>query len=48
MKSPLGEKSDNFPRDRLAELIEHVSASIKDNNRRLNFQRVMLEAMRKL
>jgi hypothetical protein len=43
----LGEKRESFPRDRLADLVEHVSTAIKDNNRRLNFQRVMLEAIRK-
>ena len=43
----LDEKRESFPRDRLADLVEHVSAAIKDNNRRLNFQRAMLEAIRK-
>ncbi|MBI5033129.1 MAG: hypothetical protein HZB51_21630 [Chloroflexi bacterium] len=46
--SALGESMDNFPRDRLADLIEAVSESIKDNTKRVNFQRVMLEAIRKL
>jgi hypothetical protein len=44
----LGEKRESFPRERLADLVEHISASIKDEQRRLEFQRVMLEAMRKL
>ncbi len=44
----LGETMDDFPRDRLADLIEHVSESIKDSNKRVNFQRLMLEAIRKL
>ena len=44
----LGESMENFPRDRLADLIESVSEAIKDNNKRINFQRVMLEAIRKL
>ncbi len=43
----LGEKRESFPRDRLADLVERVSAAIKDDHRRLNFQRVMLEAIRK-
>lgn len=46
--SALGETSESFPRDRLADLVEHVSAAVKDNDRRINFQRVMLEAIRKL
>jgi len=44
----LGEALENFPRDRLADLVERVSESIKDNTKRLNFQRLMLEAIRKL
>ena len=44
----LGESMDSFPRDRLADLIEAVSESIKDNTKRVNFQRIMLEAIRKL
>ncbi len=44
----LGESMDRFPRDRLADLIERVSESIKDSNKRVNFQRVMLDAIRKL
>jgi hypothetical protein len=43
----LGEDRKAFPRDRLADLVERVSISIKDDSRRLQFQRVMLEAMRK-
>jgi hypothetical protein len=42
----LGENRETFPRDRLADLVERVSAAIKDNERRLKFQRVMLEAIR--
>lgn len=42
----LGETRAQFPRDRLAELIERVSEAIKDNNKRLNFQRLMLEVLR--
>lgn len=44
----LGESMDSFPRERLADLVERVSESIKDSNKRVNFQRVMLEAIRKL
>lgn len=44
----LGEKQESFPRERLADLIERVSEEIRDPARRLRFQQVMLEAMRKL
>lgn len=44
----LGEKADDFPRDKLADLVERVSEAIKDNTKRVNFQRLMLEAIRKL
>jgi hypothetical protein len=44
----LGETMDAFPRDRLADLVERISESIKDNNKRVNFQRLMLDAIRKL
>lgn len=44
----LGEKMDDFPRDKLADLVERVSEVIKDNSKRVNFQRSMLEAIRKL
>jgi hypothetical protein len=44
----LGEKREAFPRDRLADLIERVSEAIKDGNKRLNFQRLMLDVIRKL
>lgn len=43
----LGETRDAFPRERLADLVERVSEAIKDNTKRLNFQRLMLEAIRK-
>ncbi|MCX7838773.1 MAG: hypothetical protein N2559_04880 [Anaerolineae bacterium] len=44
----LGEKQESFPRERLADLIERVSEEIRDPARRLRFQQVMLEAIRKL
>lgn len=44
----LGETMDAFPRDRLADLVERVSEVIKDNTRRVNFQRLMLDAIRRL
>lgn len=44
----LGERADDFPRDKLADLVERVSEVIKDNTKRVNFQRSMLEAIRKL
>lgn len=44
----LGETPDAFPRDRLADLVERISESIKDSNKRINFQRLMLDAIRKL
>lgn len=44
----LGEKQESFPRERLADLIERVSEEIRDPARRLRFQQVMLEAIRKM
>ncbi len=44
----LGEKPDSFPRERLAELVEQVSEEIREPNKRLRFQQVMLEAIRKV
>jgi hypothetical protein len=44
----LGESRQNFPRDKVAALVEGVSNHITDEQRRLNFQRIMLEAIRKL
>jgi hypothetical protein len=44
----LGERQDRFPRERLADLIERVSEEIPDSARRLRFQQVMLEAIRKM
>ncbi len=44
----LGEGRENFPRDKVAMLVERVSAQIADEKKRVNFQRIMLEAIRKL
>lgn len=43
----MGENRDSFPRDNLPDLIERVSESIKDTAKRVQFQRLMLEAIRK-
>lgn len=43
----LGEKQESFPRARLADLVERVSEEIRDPNKRIHFQQVMLEAIRK-
>ncbi len=44
----LGESRDNFPRAQVAELVERVSVQIEDENERVDFQRIMLQAIRKL
>ena len=44
----LGESRQNFPRDKVAELVERVSAHITDEPRRIDFQRIMLEAISKI
>jgi len=44
----LGEGRENFPRDKVAMLVERVSAQINDEKKKVNFQRIMLEAIRKL
>lgn len=44
----LDEKFDQFPRDRIAELVEAISAEIRDDAKRLRFQQIMLDAIRKL
>ena len=44
----LGEKRESFPRDRIAELIERVSEQVHDPNKRVRFQQVMLDALRRL
>ncbi len=42
----LGESRDDFPRDRVPDLVERVSQAIPDDARRLRFQQVMLENIR--
>jgi DNA-binding Lrp family transcriptional regulator len=44
----LGESRERFPHERLAELVEHVSEQIRDPKRKLRFQQVMLDVMRKM
>lgn len=46
--SALGEKREQFPRERVAELVERVSEAIRDDSRRMQFQQIMLEAIRKM
>ncbi|HID64154.1 MAG TPA: hypothetical protein EYP49_15655 [Anaerolineae bacterium] len=41
----LGVSKDSFPRDRVAELVEKVSAEIADESKRAGFQQTMLEAI---
>jgi len=44
----LGESRDSVPRDEIPALVERLSHVIRDDARRLKFQQVMLEAIRKL
>lgn len=44
----LGYSRNEFPRDQIATLVEQVSAHVPDNAKRLKFQQIMLEAIRKL
>ncbi len=44
----LGETRENFPRERVAELVERVSEAVHSDTRRLRFQQIMLETIRKL
>ncbi|MBI5305796.1 MAG: MarR family transcriptional regulator [Chloroflexi bacterium] len=44
----LGETREQFPRDRIAELVEDISAEVRDDAKRLRFQQIMLDAIRKL
>ncbi|TKJ31276.1 MAG: hypothetical protein CEE40_01860 [Chloroflexi bacterium B3_Chlor] len=44
----LGETRESFPRDKVAQLIERVSAEIQDAEKRSRFQGIMLEAIRNL
>ncbi len=43
----LGESRKQFPRERIPDLIERVSQAIPDEAKRIQFQQVMLEAIRK-
>jgi hypothetical protein len=44
----LGEVREAFPRERIPELVEHLSQTIRDDSKRLRFQQIMLESIRKL
>lgn len=44
----LSETRDDFPRDRIAELVERVGEAIEDQDARLGFEKAMLDAIRKL
>lgn len=44
----LGETRDSFPREKVAQLVERVSAEIQDAGKKSRFQQIMLEAIRNL
>ncbi len=44
----LGESRNSFPRDKVSSLVERVSVQIPDEKKRVNFQRIILEAIRNL
>ncbi len=44
----MDEKMSAFPRDRAAELVEGVSMEISDEGKRVDFQRTMLEILRRI
>ncbi len=44
----MDEKISAFPRDRAAELVERVSSEISDEGKRLDFQKLMLEALKNI
>lgn len=44
----LNEKMEDFPRDRIPDLVERVSTAIPDPKKRLTFQQIMLDTIRKL
>ncbi len=44
----LSETRDDFPRHRIAELVERVGEAIEDTDARLEFEKAMLNAIRKL
>lgn len=46
--SALGETRENFPRNRIAELVERLGEAVRDDARRVQFQQIMLETIRKV
>ncbi len=44
----LGEVRETFPRDRVPELVERLGQTIRDDTKRLRFQQIMLETIRRL
>jgi hypothetical protein len=44
----LGETQESFPREKVAALVERVSAEIDDEQKRLRFQQIMLEMLKGL
>lgn len=44
----IGKSREAFPRDRVAELVERISAAIEDESKKLGFQRIMLDILREL
>jgi len=44
----LGETRESFPRDKVAALVERVSAEISDEEKRVRFQRIMLDMLSSL
>jgi hypothetical protein len=44
----LGETRESFPRHKVAELVERVSTDISDENKRLRFQQIMLDMLKRL
>jgi hypothetical protein len=46
--SAMDESRESFPRERIAELVERISESIRDANKRVQFQQVMLDAIRQI
>lgn len=46
--SGMGESRERFPKARAPELVERVSTSIRNEQKRIKFQQVMLDSLRKL
>lgn len=44
----LDESREKFPRDKVSSLVERVSAQIPDEKKRVNFQRIILQAIQGL